>query len=725
MSFLAPLFLIGALAGIIPVLLHMINRRRAKELPFATLRFLQISVEQTRRRKRIHDLLLLILRVAALVLLALALARPAMVHLSRLWSDGAQTAVVIVLDNSTTMGTTDGTSSRWEKAREAAGKILRELNDGDPIALILTGGPEFPSAARFDSTQETIRQLLAEAKLSYEKADLGKALARAREMLEEVDAANKSIFVITDRQAASWPGAEEDGEKEEMPSDPSVPVVVVDCRAETVAPNVAISDVQTATIVPIARLPFFVTAELFNTSSTPAQRRVELYLNGALIETSPAIEIPPGKRAKYSFTVQVDKSGEYRGKVRLSGSDASKLDDERYFAVSIDREISVAIVQTKPHEIARLDDTFYLMKALGVSRKEADAGSLGIHATWLEAADLTDKPLDAYRAVFCVNLPAVEEVAARRLNEYAAKGGNLVWIAGNQVDPEVYNRMNQAVGGRLLPGTVTASHDAAQDPDRDSWHLSQMNPDVSATANFAKKPAQFQSVLVYRYLGIDAEDATPLAWLDNGDVLLCRRDQGEGRVWWLGTTVQIEWTNFPLRPLFRPFWVQLVHELSHNRRLPTSVLAGRPLRMSLDTTTAADQVELAPPSGEQLRLPVGPTSDDAPKPSIFEYGDTYQTGVYTLTLLGSTEETPRVFCVNLDPTELDDTSLDRETIQNQLGAETLLHLIPADKSLDDSLSKTFNLFRSGVELYQFFLMGVLAVLVFETYWSNRRRPQKP
>ena len=62
MTFAAPLFLIAALAAAIPIVLHMVNRHRAKELPFSTLRFLKRSAEKTRRRRQIHDVLLMALR---------------------------------------------------------------------------------------------------------------------------------------------------------------------------------------------------------------------------------------------------------------------------------------------------------------------------------------------------------------------------------------------------------------------------------------------------------------------------------------------------------------------------------------------------------------------------------------------------------------------------------------------------------------------------------------
>jgi len=105
LTFAAPLFLLAALAGVVPVVLHLIHRRKAKEVPFSTLRFLKISVQRTRRRKYIEDMALLILRVAVLLLIALGLARPAISSLSALWGGGRSAAVAIVLDNSATIPT--------------------------------------------------------------------------------------------------------------------------------------------------------------------------------------------------------------------------------------------------------------------------------------------------------------------------------------------------------------------------------------------------------------------------------------------------------------------------------------------------------------------------------------------------------------------------------------------------------------------------------------------
>ena len=203
MTFAAPLFLLAALAGIIPVVLHMINRQKARQAPFPTLRFLQISVRKTRRRQQIEDLILMAIRIAALVLLAVGLAKPTLTTLRTLLGR-AHSAVVLVLDNSASMGMIDHGRPRFETAIGAAVRVLDELGDGDQVGLLVTGGPQFPELGRLERTQEKVRQIMSQCRVSYQRADLGVCIRQARELLARSDAPNKLIYVLTDMQKVSW-----------------------------------------------------------------------------------------------------------------------------------------------------------------------------------------------------------------------------------------------------------------------------------------------------------------------------------------------------------------------------------------------------------------------------------------------------------------------------------------------------------------------------------------
>src|SRR5215831_13064497 len=75
-GFLAPLFLLGSLAVAVPLILHLLRQRADPVQPFSAVQLLQHSRVEQARRRRLRDVLLFALRAAALVLLAVAFARP-------------------------------------------------------------------------------------------------------------------------------------------------------------------------------------------------------------------------------------------------------------------------------------------------------------------------------------------------------------------------------------------------------------------------------------------------------------------------------------------------------------------------------------------------------------------------------------------------------------------------------------------------------------------------
>src|SRR6059058_4412580 len=117
MGFLAPTMLWGAAAAAVPIALHFFFRGRYRTVPWAAMKFLLTSIEQTSRRLRFQELLLLVLRCVVLVLLALALARPLSTAV-RGAGQGSAVDAVFVFDTSYSMGAMDGAQSRLGRAKE-------------------------------------------------------------------------------------------------------------------------------------------------------------------------------------------------------------------------------------------------------------------------------------------------------------------------------------------------------------------------------------------------------------------------------------------------------------------------------------------------------------------------------------------------------------------------------------------------------------------------------
>src|SRR5689334_17806906 len=79
-GFVNPGLLVGASLAAVPLLIHLLNRQRHRPMPWAAMRFVLAAYKKTRRRARFENLILLLLRMAAVALLALAIARPFVGH---------------------------------------------------------------------------------------------------------------------------------------------------------------------------------------------------------------------------------------------------------------------------------------------------------------------------------------------------------------------------------------------------------------------------------------------------------------------------------------------------------------------------------------------------------------------------------------------------------------------------------------------------------------------
>src|SRR4051812_21655947 len=134
MTFLNPWMLAGAAAVGIPIALHFFYKARYQRLPWAAMKFLKEAIEQTSRRLKFQEWLLLALRCLVILLLALALARPGMQSAG---ATGRGTAIdaVLVFDTSFSMGAQDGDKTRLERAKEAALGVLDSLPPNSTVQI--------------------------------------------------------------------------------------------------------------------------------------------------------------------------------------------------------------------------------------------------------------------------------------------------------------------------------------------------------------------------------------------------------------------------------------------------------------------------------------------------------------------------------------------------------------------------------------------------------------
>ena len=702
MSFLSVGFLFAALAAVIPVLLHMIHRQTVKELPFPSLRFLKISEQKTRRKRRFQDVLLLLLRMAILLLVAVALAHPIIRNLSQFWG-GNQTAIVIVIDNSASMGQIDGESTRLEIAINSARQILEELNEGDQIAILVSCGPEFPESGRLSNNQDKTRGILGQIKVSYQKADIVAKLNLAKKILSQVDSASKMIFILGDDQRVSFAGFKPDEEKTED----AFPVVFVSCAAQP-KPNVGLARLEMPEIAPVPGVPISMTVRLRNESPIPQNRRLEIYVGGVRQHGSPDIELAAETEVRYDFSVVFDKAGTQNGEVRLIGIDGSKYDDRQFFAIEVGQGIPVALVKPQSHEIAYLEETFYLEQALSMGSGGVSPFSL----SFLTPENLLTEPLSGYSAVVCANLPALNTEAAQRLLQYVRGGGTILWTVGDNVDAIQYNMMNEQADGQLIPFPFSQPQTPETEDGKDSWFIGSLSENDPAFRNLQQPASLYRSVLVYKTIIPDlpqTEIATipALIRLDGGWPLMVEKRVGTGRVVFFGTSLQLSWTNLPIRPIFVPMINQLMLSWSGMRQTRLRTVAGMPLEYRFLENDAAESIEIIPPTGGVIQIPI----EDG---RSIRFDETYQIGVYTIRPLGGIRRDTIPFSVNIDDDEIDPKIVTETELGKIFGEKSFVYIKAEDKKPLD-----LSMFKSGTSLWDMFIIFVLVILIVEALIANR------
>lgn len=211
MTFLAPLFLFGALAVALPVAFHLIRRTTRQRMVFSSLMFLKPTPPRLTRRNRLEDLLLLLLRCAAICLLVLGFARPFVKHLlPETPSAEPPKHILVLVDTSASMRRAD----LWSQARDKAEAVLRKSSPADRVALFtfdtqlkpLITFDEWNSLAAGDRAG-VARSRLAETKPGWSATRLDQALVRASELLSEADKNDtggpSQIVVVSDFQEGS------------------------------------------------------------------------------------------------------------------------------------------------------------------------------------------------------------------------------------------------------------------------------------------------------------------------------------------------------------------------------------------------------------------------------------------------------------------------------------------------------------------------------------------
>ena len=206
MSFIAPLFFVALAALAIPVLIHLIQREKKQIMRFPSLMFVQRVPYKSIQRRRVHNWLLLLVRLAVLTLIVLAFARPFFERqdLGTATGGGAR-EVVILLDQSYSIGYGD----RWERAQAAASEAINGLGPADRGSVVLfSSGAEIALRSTAEGERERLIAAVEAAEPTASATRFSPALKVAGGILADSQLPRREVILVSDFQRGGWRGEE-------------------------------------------------------------------------------------------------------------------------------------------------------------------------------------------------------------------------------------------------------------------------------------------------------------------------------------------------------------------------------------------------------------------------------------------------------------------------------------------------------------------------------------
>lgn len=657
MTFLNIALLGGALAFNIPLIIHLLNKSRYKRVDWGAMFLLEQVVRQNRKRVRLEQIIMLLVRCAIPVLLALAMAQPILNGWQQLVGSSPGSAVVM-LDSSYSMQARDTDAqgqSRFDLAREQTRSLLNTMPEGSQGQVVRVGGG-------FDAVTQTLTPELDRVGNKLDNLEADRAIADGPAALREgvgtlgeANTVKRDLVLVSDFQRVSWAadsGIQRDRLKKMIEAMPVEPTIVLMPVAGEVGRNLSVTQVALSSRAIGVGQRVRIVATVLNTSEQDApDTPVTLRVDGVEQETQ-RLPIDAGESADLVFFHQFEAGGPHTLEVTLSDR-VLAADDVYRAAVNVIASLPVLLVSgDRDGSRAPLpfpeNETDFLEVALEPFAASADAPLADlIDAKVIGPQDLSDAELEGQRVVVLANVKALNNRQTEQLRAFVDGGGALLVFPGDRLDVKSFNKLLYDRGDGLSPAAVSGLTGKGLGFDEGATILDERHehPALSLWNDPTNGSLSGAQIDIWYELKPD-RDAQVIARLSTGHPLLVRRELGDGVVIVSATAIDTGWSNLPTTPIYLPLIQRLVAFAATHAEPDSNVMVGKPITALLDTEPEEERLTWQRPDGERIRRPVVERGGRW----VCTLDDTALPGYYRLMI---DDQTARVFAVNLPREESD------------------------------------------------------------------------
>ena len=706
MTFLNPMILLGVLGVGLPILAHLINRQQIRRTDWAAMQFLNRSVRVRSRQIRLRDILLLLMRCLALLLLVFALARPASDTADGFSLPGEQRAgVVIALDASFSMSHSDGDATRFERAIQMVKTIGEQIKQGDPVSLVLLGGEHRVVLRNVAYDPARFAKALAEQQPRPESMDLDSVPKRLEMLVDDMESPQKEVYIVTDTQTRGWgdvSGPMFDAFKglSERAAVFLVPVTGGD-------QNLAVTrmDLVSGTLRNGAVARYRATVHNFG-KSPAADIEVQCRVEGVQIDSKRIAMIPPGTSQTVSLFVPFYNAGPTRITAEIT-NDALETDNVRHVVAVVRDTVSVLCVDGSGGAVSQL-------VMAGLLARADNGEDEGYQVETVQWPSVPEKPFDAYDVVVLADVPEITQQQAEDLSDFVRQGNGLIWFAGENVKASEWNQLLVNGGNSLLPAKLGPTIDARDDLGVGK-PLAPALPDHTICRPLQSLPEDLLNETRFlKRMQVEPTDTSlsVLSLAGTNSPVLLEHSLGRGHVCMFTTSAHTVWNNMALTPVF-PMLLQQVVTYMVGREFEQPRIVGDSLSLFyVDQPDASDAV-FDTPSKKTIAVPVS----EYRRQYLAMLDKSEESGFYTARV--SVQSPGMPVAVNVDTKESDVACLGEMKLRKSMeGTGVTVSANEGDLMADISMART------GRSYWRFFMIAALCLLAGESLFADRLHGRK-
>ena len=683
MSFLNPAFLYGLGAAILPLLIHLFNRRRATTVQFSNVALLRQLQQDRMRRVRIRQVLLLILRTLVVLALVLGFARPVLREpTGSPFGARLRTSAALALDQSYGMGYRTPTGRLFDRAKTRVDGALSLFDERDNVELI----PFSDHPRSFNPTSPgDLREQLISLEVTNRIPRIGNLLKRIVEFLSASKEHQKEVFLFTNLARVGWSGL-----GDSLASFKDVAVYVVPERPGAVE-NLAVTRLSASNQIVMIGSPIAIDIEISNTGEVPKRDiPVRFWFDGKRVGQT-VIDLKAGERKGIVFQVSPDRSGKTVGFAE-AGDDPLPVDNTRYVVVDVPDKIEAILIGGSGK------DTYYLQRAFSLGEDPRLVKAKSTTQDRLLATDIVQSELIVFSDV---TRPSPGQIALVR--DRVRRGGGALIFLGGKIDLNYYN---ERVLPHLLPIKLVALR-RTRGTGRAYRSLGEMKRGHPLFRELLPKafqaPRFFASFDVAR---AKIDRVQTIASYGDGGAAMLEARLGKGRVILFTSAVDLEWSDLPLRGLFVP----LLHRIAQYAVAHPPMFEAYPVGQTAERPVLNDGATADIISPDGLSQVV--RAEGSEKGPVFRIGPLELPGVWEVR---SEDRVSDNFASAIDAETGSDLSPISHDRLRRIFGKGRLHIVEPDESLPVLVKKK----SSGQELRGVFLGAALALMIAEVFIGRR------